>query len=83
MGDLSRDQTVEWVGDKNRQLVIAKAIASQFGDTPAIDLAGACETIIVNLIIPLAKSRADALAGVEQAANDMRETIERCDKFRN
>jgi hypothetical protein len=73
----------EWAGSKERQAKIAHEIVERYRDDHPIDVAGAAETVLVNLIIPMAKTRDDALEGVQQVADDLRQTVERCDKFRN
>lgn len=66
-----------WAGNKARQQEITKQIVKRFRADHPIDLAGACETILSNLINDTALSYESALAGVDAVAEDMRDTIRR------
>lgn len=66
-----------WAGNKQRQADIAKQIMKRYFDDDLIDIAGACETILVNLVNNRALSCQAALEGIEAIAGDMKETIVR------
>lgn len=67
-----------WAGDKDIQMRIARAIMKDYSVTVhPIDLAGACETVLANLVNGFAASREEALDAIDAVCGDMKETIER------
>jgi hypothetical protein len=65
----------EWAGNKRRQIAIVDHVMRRFRREHPIDIAGACETIIVNLVNDRAESLEHALAGVDAIASDLKDTL--------
>lgn len=68
----------EWAGNKRRQEQITKQIMKRYRDDHPIDMAGACETILSNLVNDTATTYESAIAGIDAIAGDMKETF-KCD----
>lgn len=65
----------DWAGDRKLQERIVRQIVKRYRDVHPIDLAGAAETILVNIVNDNAASLSAAMNGIDAVAGDMKDTI--------
>jgi len=72
------DTDRKWAGDLDRQQQIVQwFIANTAGDEP-VDIVGACETILSNLVKVNAPDCAAAERQIDSIAQDMKQTVREC-----
>lgn len=65
----------EWSGDKDIQKALYEKIMAMCDGKPVVDIVGACETILANLVCDYARNYESALAGIDAVAGDMKQTV--------